>query len=62
MVQLRIEIGAELTILTIRFGKMMSFVLIYLDLLNARSSIFETLFGNVVYCMTLFTCVLNNKL
>jgi hypothetical protein len=41
---------------------MMSFVLIYFDLLNACSSNFEALFGNVVYCMTLFTCVLNNKL
>jgi hypothetical protein len=62
MVQLRIEIEAELTILIIRFGRMMSFVLICLDLINAHSSIFVILFENVVYCKTPFTCVLSNKL
>jgi hypothetical protein len=56
-----IEIGAELTILIIRFGRMMPFVLICLDLLKAHSSIFVILFRNVVYCKTLFICVLNNK-
>jgi hypothetical protein len=57
MVQLGM-IEAELTILTIRFIKIMSFMLIYLDLLKARSFVFVTLFGNMVYCTTPFTCVL----
>jgi hypothetical protein len=40
MVPLRIEIGAELTTLIIKFGVTISFVSICLDLLEYHSSIF----------------------
>jgi hypothetical protein len=62
MLQLRIEIGAELTTLIIRFGRTMLFVSICLDLLDHRSFVFVILFGSVVYWKTLFTFVLSSKL
>jgi hypothetical protein len=62
MIQLRIEIRAEVTILIIKFERTMLFVSICLELLDHRSFIFVILFGSVVYWKTLFICVLNNKL
>jgi hypothetical protein len=62
MLQLRIEIGAELTTLIIRFRRTMSFVSICLELQEHCSFIFVILFGSVVYWKTLFICVLSSKL
>jgi hypothetical protein len=62
MIQLRIEIRAEVTILIIKFERTMLFVSICLELLDHRSFIFVILFGSVVYWKTLFICVLNSKL
>jgi hypothetical protein len=62
MLQLRVEIGAELTTLIIRFGIMLSFVSTFLELLEHHSFIFVILFGSVVYWETLFICVLSSML
>jgi hypothetical protein len=62
MLQSRIEIGAELTTLIIRFRRTMSFVSICLELQEHCSFVFVILFESVVYWKTLFICVLSSKL
>jgi hypothetical protein len=51
-----------LSILIIRFEKIMSFVSTFLDLLKNPSSVFVILFGVTVYCKTPCTCVLSSRL
>jgi hypothetical protein len=62
MLQLRVEIRAELTILIIRFRRTMSFMSICLKVLEHRSFVFVIFFRSMVYWKTLFICVLSSKL